>query len=181
MQNPVIKYGLIAGIISILLQAVLYIMGVQFMATWWVGIIMILFIIVLYVVIAIRLRKDMGGFITFKQAFTKILLIWIIGGALNLVFSLLLYHVIDPELPQKMQDAITEKTISFMERMGTPQEKIDEVTEEMQESGNKFTALSLITNYLWGILIGAILALILGASIKKNPSPFDQTQNNVQQ
>ncbi|MBI2271222.1 MAG: DUF4199 domain-containing protein [Bacteroidetes bacterium] len=179
MKDPGIKYGLIAGFIGILLQAFTYLMGVQFMATWWVGILILVAIITMYVILSLRIRKDMGGYITFKDAFIKTFVMCIIAGTISTLFGLLLYHVIDPELPDKLQNAIMEKTMTMMENMGAPQEKIDEVAEQLQEAGNNFSVGAQIKNYFVGILFGAIFALIMGAIIKKARPVFEDTPTNV--
>lgn len=178
MQNPAIKYGLIGGFISILLQAIFYLMGVELMATWWVGILILIAIITLYVVLSLRIRKDNGGFITFKEAFVRTLIMCFIAGTISTLFGLLLYHVIDPELPEKLQNAILEKTTSMMERMGAPQEKIDEVVEKMNEAGNSFSVKGQIMSYFKGIIFGLIFALIMAAIMKKARPVFEETPNN---
>jgi hypothetical protein len=175
MQNPAVKYGLIAGFIGILLQTFMYLMGVQFMATWWVGISVLVLIVVMYVILSLRIRKDNGGFITFKEAFGRVFLMCLIAATCSTLFSLLLYHVIDPELPQKMQDAIMDKTLAMMERMGAPQEKIDEISEKLKESGNNFSVAGQIKSYIFAIIFGAIFALIMGAIIKKERPVFEET------
>lgn len=71
MKDPGIKYGLIAGFIGILLQAFTYLMGVQFMATWWVGILILVAIITMYVILSLRIRKIWGAISRLRMLLSK--------------------------------------------------------------------------------------------------------------
>ncbi len=166
MKNPSLKYGLLAGFIGILLQTFTYSMGVGFMATWWVGILILLALLCTYIVLSLRIRKEQEGFITFKEAFVKIFLMCLVAGILSTLFGMLLFHVIDSGFPKKFQEALVEKTSTMMENMGAPTEKIDEVTEKMKTTDN-FSVVSQVKSFFYGVLFYAVFALIMAASIKK--------------
>jgi hypothetical protein len=166
MQNPSVKYGLLAGFIGIILQTFTYSMGGGFMATWWVGLLILLVLLITYIVLSLRIRKEQEGFITFKEAFVKIFLMCLLAGVLSTLFGMLLFHVIDSAFPQKFQEALVEKTSTMMENMGAPQEKIDEVIEKMKTTDN-FSIASQVKSFFYGVAFYAVFALIMAASIKK--------------
>ncbi len=174
-----VKYGLIVGFIGIILTTMSYALGAGFMATWWVGILTLIALIVMYVILSLRIRKDEGGYISFKDAFVKIFLMCLLAGMLNSLFTMLLFNVIDPGFSQKMQDALVEKTEAMMERMGAPSEKTEEVIEKMKESGNNYSVKSLAKAYLFASLFYAVFSLITAASIKKNKPLFEEPQTKV--
>ena len=148
-------------------------MGVEVMATWWIGIIFMLILLTLTIVLPLRHRKQAGGYITFKDAFILILTFCAIGSALGTIFNIILYNVIDPGLGERVNTAIIERTIAMLESVGTPQEKIDEVMDKFGEMPNPFTTVTLLKSYLWGILMSSVLALVIAAFIKKEPPVFD--------
>ena len=173
MKNPSLKYGLIAGFIGILLQTFTYSMGVGFMATWWVGIIILLVLLATYIVLSLRIRKEQEGYITFKDAFLKIFLMCLFAGILSTLFGMLLFHIVDAGFPQKFQEALAEKTSTMIENMGAPQEKIDEVIEKMKTTDN-FSLVSQVKSFFYGVVFYAVFALIMAASIKRERPVFEE-------
>ena len=180
MKNPAVKYGLIAGFIGVLLSTLTYAMGVAYMANLWTGLLILVIIIVMYVILSIRIRKDAGGFITFKDAFIRIFIMCLIAGVIGAIYNIILNTLIDPELPQKLQVVIIEKTTSMMEKFGAPQEEIDKAIDKLQnEAANKFTVLSQLKGLAIMTIVSAIFALILAAIVKKNPPIVDEPKPNA--
>jgi hypothetical protein len=137
--------------------------------------------ITLYLYFGIHYRTLNGGFLPFKEAFALIFFISVISTIINGLFYILLTHVINPELPQTLQEAIVQKTIGWMQRFGAPQDKIDEAIAKMQSEPGKFTVIDQLRQIVLNFIGSALLALILGAIIKKNPPPFENiTDQNIQ-
>jgi len=86
---------------------------------------------------------------------------------------IILYHVINPELPGKLQDAVIQKSVSMMQSFGVTQDKIDEQITKMQAEPGQFTLGNQIRGIALSFIWSAILAAILGLIIRKNPPPFE--------
>ncbi|EDM38667.1 hypothetical protein PBAL39_21380 [Pedobacter sp. BAL39] len=123
------------------------------------------------------IRKELGGFWTFGDAFKSFLIIALILAAVTTVYNVVLMTVIDPELPKKAAVAIEESQRSMMARFGATEEQIEEA---LAQGGNmeerlRITPKNVVTSFGVGLAIYGIIALIMAAILKKNPPLFKPT------
>lgn len=171
-----IKTGAILGIIGIILTQIVYIVDVSMLADWKLSIGSLVIGVVVLVILGKKYRNEhMEGFMSFGQAYGYSFLALITSGLISLFFLMLLYNVIDPEVPEIIVDKALENTESFMRKLGTPDEAIDEAMEQMEKDmPESFTIAGQLKNS-WGLLIYAgIFALIGGAIIKKSRPEFEE-------
>src|SRR5690606_7516013 len=95
-----VKWGLIIGIISILLFTIyamflLELMGIT--GSIVLGIVTFLIMMVMLGVMATQRRKDLGGYITLREAFQPIFIAILIIVVLSSIYNVLYTSVIDPE------------------------------------------------------------------------------------
>jgi hypothetical protein len=127
----------------------------------------IYFGIVIYA--GIDYRKSVGGFLTYGKAFQHGFFILVLSGFVATIFSLLLYFVIDPELPEKLTDASIENTRAIMEQFGAPEEAIEEGLEKAREStAERFTVAGMALGFVQIGVFSAIMALISALFVRKN-------------
>jgi len=163
------RWGLISGIISIVLSILLYVIDYTLMVQ-----LKILFLsLVVYMGIAIYagidFRKSTGGFITYGKAFQHAMIIFAISGLIASVFSILLNHVIDPELPQKLTDAALENQRVMMENFGAPPDAIEKGLEEARvRTENQYKISGIAMGYIFILVFSAIMALITSLVVRKN-------------
>jgi len=164
-----IKHGAIVGIVIAMLTFVIYAIDVALLADWKVGIFFLVAILVAVVIFGIKFRNQDTGYISFGGAFIYSFIFLAVAGLVGSISNILLYEVIDPDLRKTLTEVSIENTISMMEGFGAPSASIDEQVAELQETlpGN-FTALGVMKQYGWGLLIYAIISLITGLIIKKN-------------
>jgi len=109
----------------------------------------------------VGIRKVMGA----KHGF----LVFAISGLLATIFTLLLYTVIDPELPAKLTEATLEKTAEMMEGFGAPQDAIDKAMDDARErSESQYSVTGSFTGYGFMLIMSAIFSLITGLVVRKN-------------
>ncbi|MEK6476684.1 DUF4199 domain-containing protein [Catalinimonas sp. 4WD22] len=170
-MNHDLKYGLILGIISIVISASIVIIDYSLLASaWWIGIVNIVITIGILIYAGYQLRAENEGILLFKNAFLSTWLIIVIAGALSTIYSIIQYHVLTPELPAQIQEAIINQTASMMEQFGTDDQTIDEMVAKL-ESDNSFSINNLLESFLYtSILGGAVLAMIVGLIVKKKPT-----------
>ena len=171
-MNHDLKYGLILGIISVLISASIIMIDYTLIASaWWVGFINLAITITILLVAGFQLRSEKGGTLPFKEAFLSTWLIVVIAGALSTIYSIIQYNVLTPELPAQIQEAIINQTASMLQNFGADDATIDETVAQL-EAENSFSVNSLLMSFLYtSILGGAILGAIIGLIVKKNPTP----------
>ena len=105
---------------------------------------------------------------SFGKAWVYSMQVFIAAGLLSTIFNLLLYNVIDPELPEMLADQSVENAESMMRNFGMPEDQMDEALEKTRsDTLDRFTVSGSVMGFLWGLIIYAILSLITGAIIKK--------------
>jgi len=169
LMQHAIRWGLITAAVSIILTMTLYVVDYTLMVQLkflFLGL-AIYFGITIYA--GIDYRKSIGGFIPYGKAFQHGLIVLALSGLIASIFNLLLYYVIDPELPQKLVDASLENTRAMMEGFGAPEESMDEAMEQARESTAKqFTVGGMALGYIWIVVFSAIMSLISSIFVRKN-------------
>lgn len=177
-QSPfkaAVKPGLTIGLISMALTYVAYFIDSSLLASGWFGLIAIVVFFVLIIFFGRQYRAELGGFMSFGTAFNFSFITMIISGLVGLIGQILLFHVIDPSLPDVLADAALQSSMEMMESFGAnpddiPTEQLDEMKAATE--GN-FTLVGQIKNFGFGLVIYAIIALILGAILKKRDKSLD--------
>jgi len=174
LRDFILQSGLLTGLILGIIILFSYFMGVDVMVSWWVSLLNFGFGIGAPIYFGVNWRKLNDGFIDFKMAFLVIFLIFAVSAFISTLFNITLYTVIDPDLSEAVFNEAIEKSSSIMEKFGTPQDKIDEVIDEMERSNSKPDLWSFLQGYLYYLLFGIVIGLIGGAIIKKNKPIFDE-------
>jgi uncharacterized membrane protein (DUF106 family) len=167
--NHSLKFGFIIGIINIIIGVLAYMVGESLMVKWWFGLLILVINIGLVVYSGNQYRSSLGGFMNFKTAFSVTFLTLFIAGILGTIFNIILYHLIDPELPSRLLKAAMEQTEQMMTNMGAPADRIDQQMVMLEDKlENQFTLIGQIKSFGIGLIVYAVLSLILGAILKKS-------------
>ncbi len=165
------KFGLIMAGLMISYTLLAYIVDEGLFVNMILGIFLIIGSIAIFVISAVQIKKGLGGYITFKEAFSGFMLTYIIYAVVTTVFSILLFNFIDPDFAERLKDLTLEKSVEMMESFGMTEEQITTSLAD-QESVDKFSIGSQFKSFLMGIVMYSILGLITAAVIKKNRPEF---------
>jgi hypothetical protein len=172
--NHALKFGLIIGIVNIIIGVLTYMAGESLMVKWWYAIILLAINIGLLVYSGNQYRASLGGYMNFKTAFSVTFLTFVVAGILGTIFNILLMQIIDPELPGRLSKAAIEQTEQMMSNMGAPTDRIDESLTQIEERmEGQFTLMGQIKSFGIGLIIYAVISLILGAILKKSEKVED--------
>jgi hypothetical protein len=165
-----LKWGLIVGGISIALSIVAYAVDYAMLADWKFGIFVFALFIGLAIYAGINYRGEIGGFIPYGKAFQHGFFLMAISGLISTLFTIILYTVIDPELPAKLTEVTLENTQKMMENFGMPEDQMDQAMEDARKrTENQFSLSGLAMGYGIGLIVYAVLSLITAIFVKKNP------------
>lgn len=167
--NTPIKYGLMAGIIMIAFLLLLYIISAEKLASFLP---MLAYLPLVFLMIwgGITYRKELGNYKNFGQAFVAVLIISFIATFLFDTFGYLLYKVIDPDLPELIKKKAIENATAMMEKFGTPDDKLDEAIQRMQDQDYMPTFKSQMIRYGTSLLIGSIFSALIALFVNR-PDP----------
>ncbi|QNN43402.1 DUF4199 domain-containing protein [Pedobacter roseus] len=165
-----LKNGFMLAAVSVVLSLTLHFIDPVLVYTSFlaqVGI-FVLFIALL-VVVGINIRKEIGGFWTFGEAFKAFLIISLILALTATLYNVILMKFIDPDLPAKAAAAIEDAQRAMMEKFGMAKEQVDEA---MAKAGNMQEKLeptfkNIFTSFGVSLALYGVLSLILSAILKK--------------
>ena len=158
-----INYGIILGVISILITASIYAIDLKLFTNMWIGISSLVIFLVIGIVLVSKTKKQLNGLITFKEAFTVYFIAGAIGATMSVLFNILLFNVIDPEAKAVVNEHAIEYAVQMMKKFNTPTEAITKAVEDMQKNDNYSVAnllKGLVFNFVFSAIFGALLALI---------------------
>lgn len=172
MLQSAIRYGIITGLVITIYSALLYFLGPEVFSNFWLYLLSAVLVIFFMVFFTIKIRKGvMGGILTFGQAFVSSFVIAAIASLVTMIWGLLLFEVIDPDLKTTMPEIILSKTEQMMTDWGVPEDQIEEqLKEQAIEMPKQFTLAGQLTGLLKGLVFYGVIALIVGAVTKKTKS-----------
>lgn len=173
LKSYVIKYSIIIALVGIATTTLVYIVDETIMIKWWFGLISLAITLGLLIYFGNVMRKENGGYLSFKKGFIFVFLIVIFSSIISTAYSLILYNVIDPDLGARLTEALVDQTTQMLQNFNLPEDQIDESIDKMLEKDN-FSAISILQSAGIGSVVGGlILGLIVGAIIKKKRVDLD--------
>jgi hypothetical protein len=166
-----INFGIITGVISVLITSSIYIVDLSLMTKWWLGLTILAVYIVIGCVLLAKTKKDLGGFMSFKEGFTTYFISALIGIAISVIFNILLFNVIDPEAAVTLKEMTLKSTADMMKNFGAPTSEIKKAIEKMEDY-DQFSTLEQLKGSIWSIVGASIFGLILAAIFKKDKPVF---------
>ena len=177
-QSPIqsaVKPGLTIGLVSLVITYLAYFIDSSYLASGYFGLVALVLFFALIIYFGKEFRKDLGGFMSFGTAFNFSFFAILISGVVGLIGNMLLFQVIDPSLPQVLGNLTFESQLEMMENFGASPDSIPtEELEKMKEaSASNFTLVGQLKGFGFGLIAYAIIALILGAILKKRDKSLD--------
>ncbi len=168
-----LKFGLIMGLVSIVIQLGIYVINKEWLVSVVLGFISFAITITL-VVYPIRVyRQQNGGVVSFKEAFVIGFIVFAGSSLLTSVFQYALYNFIDPDLSEYIKEKAIEKVASITEKIGGSQDDIEKAVEQLEREDFSQSPKRLASNFLGGILSGSVISLIIAAFTRKKPKTQD--------
>lgn len=177
-QSPfqaAIKPGLTMGLAALAITYIAYFVDSSLLASMWMLLVALVIFFGLLIYFGKQYRAEIGGFMSFGTAFNFCFVAMVISGIVSLIGQLLLFHVIDPSLPQVLSDITFKKSLEMMSSFGQnpdtlPPAALDEIRKSTEES---FTVVGQLKSFGYGFIFYAIIALILAAILKKRDKSLD--------
>ncbi|KAF2518501.1 DUF4199 domain-containing protein [Flavobacterium salilacus subsp. salilacus] len=167
-----LNFGIIIGVFSILVTTMIYIVDVKMFASYWIGILSFFISLIIAIIAVVKSKKALGGYISFKEAFTVYFIVMVVGSAIGSIFMYILFNLIDPASKDIIMEAVIEKTVAMMQSLGSPTGDIKTTVEQIETTDN-FSIASQIKSFIWGLVFYIIIGLIVAAAMKKSKPEFE--------
>jgi len=159
-----VKWGFIIGLVGCVITTLSFMVILPRSYATFLVMTFVSFVLTLVLLgfAAAEQRRAQGGFISLKEAFRVIFIAILIVVALNTAYGVLYAKVIDPDSVVRTKEA----TLSFMERMGTPQSQLDKQAADFDADAAKSTSparllMSAGVSVVFYSLFGLLVALIV--------------------
>ena len=165
-KKIMINYGLILGVVSILLNVLNYVVGSNmFQPHWSMQLIGFLILIAVIVYGLKELKKNNNGFLKLGEALKVGIGIALVSSILGIIYFVIFTEVIEPTYFEQYIDFQRE---AALEMGNASEEQIDQSLEMSKPFMNTgfFVGIQLVV----GLFFGFIVSLIAGLAMKKeNP------------
>ena len=168
-KSAAINYGVYLGAITSLITIIIYGVDIDLFTAPWLGIVLFIIVVAFGAVSALNSRKLLGGFISFKQAFSSYFITIAVGTLMSSIVGIVIFTYIDPEAALYLNEQVLILTKETMERIGLPQEAIIAAIEEASEKDN-FSLGAQTQAFVFRLVFYAVIGLIVGLIVKKTDS-----------
>ena len=168
-KSAAINYGVYLGAISSLITITIYGIDIDLFTAPWLGVVLFILVVAFGAVSALNSRKLLGGFISFKQAFSSYFITIAVGTLMSSIVGVAIFTYIDPEAAIYLNEQVLILTKETMERIGLPQEAITVAIEEASKNDN-FSLGAQTQAFVFRLVFYAVIGLIVGLIVKKTDS-----------
>ncbi|OYX84219.1 MAG: DUF4199 domain-containing protein [Flavobacteriales bacterium 32-34-25] len=164
-----ITFGIITGLTSVLITALIYSIDLNLFTSSWIGFANLTLYLIIAIVLLSKTKKELSGTFSFKDAFTTYFISALIGIAISVVFNIILFNFVDPAAKVTIKELTIKYMISAMEKFSAPASTINAAIKDLQEN-DQFSIVGLLKGSLSNIVFCTIFGLILAAFFKSKPS-----------
>jgi len=173
-MNEIIKkngitYGIITGIVSVLITTIIYVVNLELFTSTWIGLTSIALYLVIGIVLLSKTKKELKGIFTFKEAFTTYFISAVIGILISAAFNIILFNFIDPAAKDTIKELTIKYAVEMMQKFDTPTSAINDAIKDM-DANDQFSIGNLLKGSVFSILFSALFGLILAAIFKTKSS-----------
>lgn len=168
MNQLAIRYGAFMGLALVLVNLLFYLISVNTFFQY-AGLVGFVVYIGFMVKAGLDQRTEIGGYMTFGEAFTVTFQTFLIGSLIYWLFYYVLFNFIDPSLVEEQKRLAMEAIERFSGMFG--EEAYDAMMEQMENQDFGAGIGQVLTSFLTSLVFpGAIFALLIALFIKKkNP------------
>lgn len=167
------RNGLLMGFVSIVLTLLIYMVDISIMVEWTFSLFSFLLFAILTVIFGRGYRAQVGGFLSYSESFQYAFIVIAVSGLIGLMFNIILFNIIDPELPETMTRLVIETQEKMLMNFGASDDMIDDTLEAMErDMPAQYTPMGQLKSS-WAVVLGAaILGAITAIFIKKKQPEF---------
>lgn len=169
------KYGLIWAGINVIIFLFIYYGAPQLIGSWKQSVLQLIIGVGLAIYFTLEIRKQIGGFWTYREAISAIFVLFIIPSIILFFFSFVFGKWIEPGYYNKISEATLNTTTELMEKITTDQELIDKTISETELALEKQlnpSFMDMVKSVGFSVLIYFIIALIWAAIFKRDRPIF---------
>jgi len=157
-----IMFGVYAAGIAILVELIIWLLNREAFASNKLAMIPGIAALVLVILSPIRQRKELGGYISFGQAFMACIITGAVSLLIYYVWVYLLWNFIDPGLPALAYDNFMDVKDKYGDMFGDSVKKgMANVTPESLKQTPAKIGTGVLTGLVWWAIVGSVVAALV--------------------
>ena len=169
--NVASTFGAVSAAVNFALIVLLYLVNMNLLAEWYVGILALVIIVVFLFLGTVAARKANEGAFSFGQAWMASMTVAFVAQILSAALTLVLYQVIAPELPGVLEEITLDKSREMMEGFGMSGDMLELQMSELKKAMSEaYTAKGLAKNSAGAMMMWAVISLIVAAITRRTPT-----------
>lgn len=178
MNKISLRQSIIAGVIGGLIYSILsfgtYYTSMKSFAGFSFAFSLIPVVLVIILILGFKLRKKLGGYVSFKEVLQYALVAYLIYEIIVAIITYILFIVIDPLLTQKLYDTSIHTSVDFMKNMGATQAQIDETIAKARKNSPETGVGTIVKGIAWSLIWDFVKSLLIAWIVKKDrPAELD--------
>jgi len=166
LRKNSVRFGLFLGLFLIVVTTVMYAVDLSLFTKPWIGVVNLIASVLFGAFAGITYKKQSGGFLTFKEAFTAFFITILIGFLISTIYTILLFNVIDPEAKTAITENLIRYTVEMMQGFGVKAKDVNKMVEDMQKT-DSFGVAGQLKGFAVNLVIYSIIGLITALIIRK--------------
>lgn len=165
IKKNAINFGLISGVIALLVTLMMYVIDLKLFVNMWIGFGLLIVWIIIGVMLLSKCKKEKNGQLSFKEGFTAYFLSALIGIAISTAFNILLFNFVDTEAKDIITEHLVDFQVGMLEKFDAPSADIQKAAELIREN-SQFSLKGQFFGFMQALLGAIIFGLILAAIMK---------------
>lgn len=177
MNSSAVRYGLFAGLGTIAVMLLLYMIDAKMIFGWALQATWLVYLFCMYKAVD-DVKTENDGFISLREGFTAAFIVFAIANLMYIVFYYVLVNMIDPSLMEIQIQQGIEAVEKVAEFAGMSEEDLELAIIEI-EKGMEPDIGQTFLGYAISLIGGAIPSIILAAILKTERPMHLQNEDNV--
>ena len=158
-KSIILNYGVYLGVVTVLINLIMFAMGMHLDPHWSVSLISGVFFIGLIVLGIKKYKETNGGFLTWGQGVKVGVGISIIAALIGVIYNYVFISFIEPDFMAKVMEIQNQKLID----QGQTEEQIEAINKmgKAFQSPTLMAAMGIIGSAIGGFIVAAIAAAIM--------------------
>jgi Protein of unknown function (DUF4199) len=174
-----IKFGVIAGLLFAGLCFGCWAAGMNAFASFLIWYTWLPVIFALFLIGAFQKRRQLGGYMSFKEAMVFAFLAYVIYEVFYAIVTLVLFKIVDPQLQDKVLVSIMDKTRAFMEKMGAQDSTIEDALNKAQQNNKEtYSIKQIFIGFGTSIIYDFVKSIIIAAISQRRKPEFAETKES---
>jgi hypothetical protein len=166
MNNSILKFGIGAGVLTIVYMLIFYSIDETLMFSPWVTWSSFVIYIAAMLKATLNTRAKSEGFFTFREGLRPAFGVYVVASVTYFIFNYILYNYINPELPEIQREIMVKQAADIAEKLGRPE--LREQMENIKAEDLRVSLRNSALGFMWSLMGGFVLSAIIAFATKRD-------------